>query len=257
MQLVGQKLASMTIRKRLQFAKTLFRAMVKHRLIDSNPFAEVGIQATMDPGRQQFIGREDTAKLLAAAPDYTWRTIIALARYGGLRCPSEVLSVEWRGVDWEAGRIVVHSPKTEHHAGKATRTIPLFPELRAILEEAWDLAPEGAVYVVERYREAALGPKGWRNCNLRTQFERIIKRAGLTPWPRLFHNLRASRETELAERFPIHVVTGWLGNTPDIARKHYLQTTDEHYQRALEPAASASPVNRSADAAESDAAGPT
>ena len=78
---------------------------------------------------------------------------------------------------------------------------------------------------------------------MRTQFERIIRRAGLEPWPRLFHNLRASRETELAERFPIHVVCAWLGNTPDIARKHYLQITDEHFQRALEPAASNSPSN--------------
>jgi len=34
--------------------------------------------------------------------------------------------------------------------------------------------------------------------------------------------------------FPIHVVTGWLGNSPDIARKHYLQTHEEHFQRAVE-----------------------
>ena len=35
----------------------------------------------------------------------------------------------------DAGRIVVTSPKTEHHPGKATRTIPLFPELRTALGE--------------------------------------------------------------------------------------------------------------------------
>ena len=74
--------------------------------------------------------------------------------------------------------------------------VPLFPKLRPYLEEANGLAPVGTVYVVERYRKGSMGPKGWRNCNLRTQFERIIKRAGLEPWPRLFHNLRASRETE-------------------------------------------------------------
>ena len=139
-------------------------------------------------------------------------------------------------IDWKEGRIKITSPKTEHHAGKETRLVPLFPELRPYLEEASEAAPDGAVYVVERYRKGSMGSKGWRNCNLRTQFERIIKRAGLEPWPRLFHNLRASRETELAERFPIHVVATWLGNTPEIARKHYLQTTDEHFQRALESA---------------------
>lgn len=235
--LIGEKLATMTIRKRLQFAKTVFRAMVKHRLIDSSPFAEVGIQASMDPNRQQFIGCEDTSKLLEKAPDATWRTIIALARYGGLRCPSEVLSLRWQDIDWEAGRMRVISPKTEHHPGKGSRLMPIFPELRPYLDEAYELAPVGAVYVVERYREASMGPKGWRNCNLRTQFERIIRKAGLEPWPRLFHNLRASRETELVEEFPVHVVTAWLGNTPEIAQKHYLQTTEEHFQRALQPAA--------------------
>lgn len=157
------------------------------------------------------------------------------SRYGGLRCPSEVLSLRWQDVDWDAGRIVVQSPKTEHHVGKASRAIPLFAELRPILSEAFDLATDGAVYVVDGdHRDAANTASGWRNCNLRTQFERIVKRAGLQPWPRLFHALRASRETELAKEYPIHVVTSWLGNTPRIALKHYLQVTDADFERAAE-----------------------
>ncbi|HAY82860.1 MAG TPA: hypothetical protein DCY79_23880 [Planctomycetaceae bacterium] len=32
----------------------------------------------------------------------------------------------------------------------------------------------------------------WRE-SLRTQLLRIIKKAGVNPWPKLFHNLRASR----------------------------------------------------------------
>ena len=113
--------------------------------------------------------------------------------------------------------------------------MPLFAELRPILTEAFDRAPDGAVYVVDgNHRKAANTPSGWRNCNLRTQFERIVKRAGLQPWPRLFHSMRASRETELAKDYPIHVVTAWLGNTPRIALKHYLQVTDADFERAAE-----------------------
>ncbi len=234
MHLIAQKLASMTVRKRLQFAKTVFRAMVKHKLLAENPFAEVTTQATMAQGRQHFITVEDTAKLLTACPDSQWRVIVALSRYGGLRCPSEVLSLRWQDIDWNAGRIRVTSPKTECHPGKGTRTIPLFPELRPILEEAWEVAPEGAVYVCgEKYRVEAIGPHGWRNINLRTRFEAIVDHAGLKPWPRLFHNMRASRETELCERFPLHAVASWLGNTPTIAQRHYLQTTEQHFQDAL------------------------
>jgi hypothetical protein len=63
---------------------------------------------------------------------------------------------------------------------------------------AWLLLRPGG----ERIRHYAI-----RNAtqNLRTQFLKIIKRAGLKAWPRLFHNLRASRQTELMQRFPIYV----------------------------------------------------
>ena len=239
MHLIGLGLAPMTVRKRLQFAKTVFRAMVKHKLITSSPFADVQGHATMDSARQHFIGREDAAKLIAACPNWEWRTIVALSRYGGLRCPSEVLSLRWLDIDWDGGKVRVTSPKTEHHPGKDSRIIPLFPELRSWLAEALELAPDGSEFIVERFRARAMGPTGWRGCNLRTTFEKIIKRAGLTVWPRLFHNLRASRETELMERFPIQVVTAWMGNTPTIALKHYLQVTDQHFQAALEGGAEA------------------
>jgi len=233
--LTGTALAPMTVRKRLQFATMVFRAALRRRLIGENPFSDVSVKAVMRQDRQRFITPSETASLLEACPNHHWRAIVALARYGGLRCPSEVLSVRWQDVDWSAGRIVVQSPKTEHHPGKDRRTIPLFPELRPILEESFDLAPDGATYVCdERMREASQGKSGWRNCNLRTQFERIVKRAGMTPWPRLFHNLRSSRQTELAEKFPAHVVCTWLGNSEAVARKHYFQVTEDHFSRAVE-----------------------
>src|SRR4029077_15799694 len=54
------------------------------------------------------------------------------------------------------------------------------------------------------------------------------------PWGRLFHNLRGSRQTELTERFPAHVVSNWLGNTPRVAVQHYLQVRDSDFERAAE-----------------------
>jgi hypothetical protein len=83
-----------------------------------------------------------------------------------------------------------------------------------------------------RYRQA--------NANLRTQLCRIIRGAGLEPWPKLFQNLRASRETELVETYPVQVVTSWLGNTPSIAMRHYLMTTDEHFEAAVKGTSAAS-----------------
>ena len=86
-------------------------------MIDENPFSEVKIPTANVSARQRFIGRDSVQKLFGVA-NPTWRTIIALARFGGLRCPSEVLSLEWRHVDWERGRVAVPSPKTDRYDGK-------------------------------------------------------------------------------------------------------------------------------------------
>jgi hypothetical protein len=80
------------------------------------------------------------------------------------------------------------------------------------------------VFLINRYRDP--------NVNLRTQLQRILRRAGVAAWPKLFHNLRASRETELAAQYPLHVAYAWIGNSERIAQKHYLQVTEEGFQRA-------------------------
>jgi len=175
----------------------------------------------------RFITRAETAAVLEACPDHEWRLIVALCRFGGLRCPSEVLSLKWGHILWDKGRIVVPSPKTAHHPGQDSRVIPLFPELEPFLLEAFARQGEGGggEYVVTRYRDT--------RTNLRTSFLKIIRRAGLKPWLRPFTNLRSSRETELAETFPLHVVTAWLGNSELVAAKHYLQIREADFERAL------------------------
>jgi hypothetical protein len=90
---------------------------------------------------------------------------------------------------------------------------------------AWDAAPEGAVYIIERYRGNAV--------NLRTRFESLIKAAGLVPWPKPFQNLRASRETKLMAVFPAKEVASWLGNSEPAAMAHYAMATAESFQRAI------------------------
>ena len=85
--------------------------------------------------------------MLDACPDADWRVIFALARFGGLRCPSEVLNLKWTDVDWAEGRLRIDSTKT------GLRFCPLFPELRAVMAEAQEVAPDGAVYCVGRYHD--------------------------------------------------------------------------------------------------------
>ena len=219
-----QGLADNTIRRRCSAARQFFRAALRHKLIAENPFADMkGCSFVEVRDREYFVTRKQAQQVLDACPDAQWRLLFALARFGGLRVPSEPLGLRWQDVNWERERILIHSPKTEGK-GKATRVIPLFPELRPFLEEVWEQAEPGATWILTRYRD--------RYANLRTQLHRIIRKAGLEPWPKPWQNLRSTRETELAETYPIHVVCSWIGNTQAVAAKHYLQTTEEHFQRA-------------------------
>jgi hypothetical protein len=113
--------------------------------------------------------------------------------------------------------------------GGESRIVPLFPELLPHLREAFERAEPGAEYVIPRYRHT--------NQNLRTQLCRIIKKAGLAPWPKLFQNLRSTRQTEPAESWPMHKVCAWIGNSQAVAMEHYLQVTDDDYRRAAKKAA--------------------
>ncbi|MBI2824396.1 MAG: tyrosine-type recombinase/integrase [Planctomycetia bacterium] len=178
--------------------------------------------------REHFVSREDADKVLDACPDAQWRLLFALSRYGGLRCPSEHQALTWDDVDWARNRMRITSPKTAHHEGGDERWIPMFPEVRRELEAVWEQTPKGTTHVISRYRD---------NRNLRTRFAKIITRAGLKPWPKLFQNLRSTRQTELAEEYPAHVVCAWLGNSEAVARRHYLQVTDAHFEKATGSAA--------------------
>jgi integrase len=170
------------------------------------------------------VTREVIGAVLDACPDAEWRSIVALSRFAGIRCPSETLLLTWQDIDWARGRMLVHSPKKEHLEHGADRCVPIFPELRPFLEAAFEQAESGALHVITRYRST--------NQNLRTHLMRIIRRAGQDPWEKPFHNLRASRQTELTSEHPIHVVCAWLGNSALIAQKHYLQVTEGDFERA-------------------------
>jgi len=220
-----ERLADNTVRRRCGIAKQFFKAAVRRRLASENPFADLAAAVRRTDKRFYFVTREEARRGLAACPDAQWRLLFALSRFGGLRCPSEHLALRWGDVDWERGRLTIHACKTEHFAGKETRQLPMFPELRPYLDEAFEQAGPGTEYVITRYRDS--------NANLRTQLNRIIRRAGLEPWPKLFQNLRSTRETELAETYPMHVVCAWLGNSQPVAAKHYLQVTDEHFDQAV------------------------
>jgi len=180
--------AENTLRRRCGRARQFFTAAIKAKLIDENPFDGMPVSVGGNKEKERFITETEAQKILEACPDAEWRLIFSLCRYGGLRCPSEILCLTWGDILWDSSRIVVTAPKTAHHKGHEQRVIPMFPELQKPLLEVAERSAEKVAPVITRYTNSSQ--------NLRTTFNHIVKRAGIIPWPKPFQNLRSTRETK-------------------------------------------------------------
>lgn len=218
------ELSSATVGRTMKHGRQFLEHAVDSNLITKNPFSKMKMGGQKNQSKLFFVDRETSQKVLDACPNLQWRLIFSLARFGGLRIPSELVGLQWSDVLWDQKKIRVPSPKTEHIEGKGHRWIPLFPEITEPLERAWEEAKEGDHFIFPRTITGAT--------NLRKGLFSIIKKAGISPWPKLFQNLRASRETELCQNHPLHVAAAWIGNSPTVAIGHYLTVLDSDYKKA-------------------------
>jgi integrase len=238
--LVG-KYAPATVAREIKRARQFFEYARDCRAIEVNPFAKVRAGSQKNTKRKAFVGRDVIEKVLEACPDNDWRLVVVLARYAGLRIPSELERLTWADVDWHGRRLTIRVPKKEHLDGHETRLVPIFPEIEPYLRQAFDETPEGGTYVLPRRFHS----EGYVYAGVL----RAVERASVPAWPKLLVNLRASRETELLLEHPEHVVHAWIGHSKEVADAHYAMVTDADFDRAtatLPPATPAASGGRTA-----------
>ena len=209
----------------LKRARQFLRAAVRSRLIAVNPFADVPCGPQTNDARIFYVSQEVIERIIAVCPDNDWRLIFALPRYGGVRFPSEVEDLKWSDIDWEHSRFSVHEKKVEHHPGRGVRVVPIFGELRPHLERAFRERLPGAIYVV---------PRAHGGRNLRTHAIRLVKKAGVEVWPKIFVNLRGSRSDDLDRNPDVSgkAIDSWIGNSEKIRRRHYHGVRPEDWAAA-------------------------
>jgi integrase len=221
-------LASTTSAKRLQTIKAFGQWLVDAEYLPENPFDPI------KPGRgkafeqsREFIPLAVFHRVLETVRNPEWRTLLVLARYGGLRIPSEIHRLMWIDIRWATKEICIQKAKTE------PRVCPLFApierELRN-LRESLEGAGIETPFVFGRWGSLTA------SSNLRAGLDRIVRRAGCDPWPRSFHNLRASRCTELIyeKGFTHKEVAKYMGNSPAVIMEHYEVERQEHLKKILE-----------------------
>ena len=112
--------------------------------------------------------------------------------------------------------------------------VPLFPELREELEALWsereavwfELPENKRQFVILRYRDASQ--------NLRTTFEKIVRRAGLPDIPSPFRNLRKTRSNEVERQWGKERESAWIGHSHQVWKEHYSEIMDSDIEAAAE-----------------------
>jgi len=222
----------------IKHLKGLFNYGVHLGWLQSNPFQEFKGNSEPNRLRDCYIEPELARQVLEACPDARMRLIFSFGRWGGLRIPSEIVFMTW--ADIQPDRITIKIPKktscSQQERGEfATRLIPCFPEIRRAVEayrqEVTKCLGRNPAGIEKVFPNLVLT----ESCStlLRKELTGILKRSSLPVWPKLFQNLRATRDSELQRMgYPCATVCKWLGHTQKVSEKNYFQVPDFDYPTA-------------------------
>ena len=226
---VDAGVAEATTRKHTRNAKTFFNVAVELELISRNPFRKLA-SASIAARRDRYVTPEEADVIVEACPNIDWRVLFGLARFAGLRVPSETHILTWADVDFDKGRMDVFCPKNERYEKHRRRFVPITDKLMAILQDAYDAAEVGCKLVC-----------GLARTSLHRRMGVILKRAEIDYWKDCFQTLRRSCDTEWKQTLPSYAVDAWLGHSQRVSEEHYLMIPDDLWERATKSAAYALP----------------
>ena len=218
--LVAKRLSEATVRLHCRNVKAIFNEALKRGLITKSPMENL-VSGSVSSNNTRYVTPEEAQRIVDACPSKQWALLFGLARYAGLRTPSETHTLTWQNVDLARGRMNVKSPKTERHRGHEERIVPISPKLAALLWAAYEEAEPGQVQVITISKN-----------NIARKLQDIIEDAVVPEWHGLFQNLRRSCEIEWAQTFPQFAVSKWIGHSIAVSGKHYANMVpDELFER--------------------------
>ena len=202
----GLRYAEGTVRNAARDAKTIFNAAVERELLARNPFSKLK-SGVLKKTRIGYVTLEESRLILASCPSADWKVLFGLARFAGLRTPSETHWLTWDKVNLETRRLEVYSPKTN-----TDRIVPITPELSEVLIDALKASPDKSGKVVRL---------GAHRSNLHRGLRKIINLAGILAWKDLFQVLRCCAETDFKKKVPNAEACKYIGHSPAVSEKHY------------------------------------
>ena len=214
-----KKYSACTVWCGIKRCRTIFKFAVDAEWLLKNPFVGISGSAEVNLDRQVYVDRKTIYRVMEHCRDDHDRLLLALARFGGLRIPSEVRLLRF-SVFTENAILIHRDTKT------GAREVPLFGEIREIFDRIQaglgkDFKPSDLVF----------GNLG----SFRMRIFVAIRAGGVEQWPKLFVNLRSSCITDMVERgYTEKTLDAIFGNSSVIRSRHYVQfRKDKEYAKVL------------------------
>jgi len=210
-----------TINCYLRIACAMFKFAVENELLMRNPFQSMVTAARVAPW--VYVSPDEFTRIMSELPE-KFKLVFALCRLAGLR-KEEAMNLQWRDINFQNNRIHVCTKDGWQPKRGKERFVPICPELQSYLLEAFQDAQDGAVSVF-----------GFRFYS--QDYDRIRaarERAEVKFYGRPFHTLRKSYITDMANKYPMHVVKEIAGHSKiEITAAYYLKVSDEQYHQATQ-----------------------
>lgn len=248
----GKPLGASSKRSLFAALNAMFADAVEFGLLATNP-VELVVRPKQPRSKPRALPPARVTELLAESAQHPWHAVVALACFAGLR-RGEILGLQWRDVDFEAGTIEVVGNLTRTSEGLCRgdpkseagfRTVPMVNPLQSILRDRRRSQQEDRLH----------NPRPWPDNDLvMTQpdghpidprtvsrwYEKLARDIGLDDHG--LHALRHSAATmQLASRtasiVDIAKQMGW--SNPQMLTEVYADAVGDNQRAAMEAAAAA------------------
>jgi integrase len=212
-------LAPSTQGKQAAIVRKFFSWCASERLLEVSPAAHLDRKTFAAEARREVSAAEFAA--LLAVVDRVSADALTLARFAGLRV-GEICRLTWDAYDAEAAALHVIDTKRDR-----VRRVPVMDPVREVLERT-----KPGVRVAGRRVLDHGGDGGVTRSTLDGRIRAAALASGVSIWPRLFHNLRATLQTEWIKAFGLVNACHWIGNSQTVAAKHYAMATEAAFRAA-------------------------
>jgi len=174
--------------------------------------------------------QEETARILAHAPDHLKRYIL-LSYYLGLRPGAvELLSIQWNQLNWETESILIISA---HKGGPEKRLVPVHDDLLPLLTK-WAHEDQPASRLAGKNRGYIVHIRGRPMQSIKTSWKGALRRAGISRRLRPY-DLRHHFITRALEKGgDLKALSEIVGSRPETITKHYQHVTRELHRKTIE-----------------------